>query len=319
MSYQLYKLTFPNGLHLDAGSFGYETSEVMIHSDTLFSALCCCANLLEGDDGVQKLKDGLVISSAFPFAGNRLFFPKPLNHANPDFDDTSYEHEKAWRKVRFIEEPYLRLALKEELAVEKLFTEEKEKNGCWFKQGKPFEIYKTVEHPRVVIDRVTQQTTIFYFQEVHFDEGNGLFFLADWGNDLAIRDTFLASLRLLGDEGIGSDGTVGKGLFQITEGETLDEFETTAKDKFYLLSLYHPTETEIPNIQVASSNYDLIIRKGWSSNWGGMDLRRRSLKMFTEGSVISTYFESKPKGDVSNVLEDNGKIIFRSGKAYIFY
>ena len=251
----------------------------MIHSDTLFSALCCCANLLGGDVWVKKLIDDLLISSAFPYAGNRLFFPKPMHLAQPLFDHVKYSDQKAYRKVRYFEKPLLELALQQKLDVATSFYEDNVKNGCWFSDN-PEEILQTIEHPRVVIDRLTNQTTIFHFQEVHFAEGCGLFFLANCNNDPQLEKVLNASLGLLGDEGIGSDGTVGKGLFDFLIDPAFETLPPMADGRHYILSLYHPTENEIKHIRPENSNYELISRRGWSSAWGKMDLRRQTLKMF---------------------------------------
>ncbi|MBL7791855.1 MAG: type III-A CRISPR-associated RAMP protein Csm4 [Saprospiraceae bacterium] len=313
MSIQLYKLSFPSGMHLDAGSYGYETSEVMIHSDTLFSALCCCANLLGGDAWVNKLLSDLVISSAFPYAGERLFFPKPLHLAQPAFSAGKYSEQKAYRKVRFFEKSLLEAALQEKLDIASSFDGDHVKNGCWFSQDAE-EIYKTIEHPRVVIDRITNQTTIFHFQEVHFASGCGLFFIADCGADTQLETILNASLGLLGDEGIGSDGTVGKGLFDFTIDKSFKGFPAFSGNRYYLLSLYHPTADEVALILPANSNYDIITRRGWSSAWGGMDLRRQSLRMFVEGSVVEYSALTSPTGDNIAIMPDLPHVM-RYGKA----
>ncbi len=306
----LYRLAFPHGFHLDAGSYGYETSEVMIHSDTLFGALCCCANMLGGNGWVEKLKEGLILSSAFPFLGKRLFFPKPLHLSIIDFPD-HYEREKAWKKVRYLEEKLLRRALKGNLNIPNEFLPEKVKNRCWF-DGSPEEVLKTVEHPRVSIDRITQATTIFHFQEVHFEPEGGLFFLADCQSDKSVEGIFKASLQLLGDEGIGSDGTVGKGWFIPSKGEPFESLPTLSDNRHYLLSLYHPTSTEVPLIDARASNYDLLVRRGWSSFLGNMDYRRKSVKMFVEGSVLA--IPQIPQGHNPSVAPDMPEVV-RYGKA----
>lgn len=315
MGYHLYKLRFPSGLHLDAGSYGFETSEVMIHSDTLFSALCCTANLLGGDSWVKKLLDDLVISSAFPYVGEKLFFPKPLHMAQPRFGQDKYSEQKAYRKVRFFEKSLLESALQNKLDIPIIFNDEQVRNGCWF-NGTADEVYKTIEHPRIVIDRITSQTTIFHFQEVHFSPDCGLFFFADCGGDSQLETILNASLGLLGDEGIGSDGTVGKGLFSFTIDKSFPGLPTLSDNRYYLLSLYHPAPNEVPHILPENSNYDIITRRGWSSAWGGMDLRRQSLRMFMEGSVLAFDSSESIIGDNQPVLPDMPHIN-RYGKTLI--
>uniref|UniRef100_A0A7C4GIT0 CRISPR system Cms protein Csm4 n=1 Tax=candidate division WOR-3 bacterium TaxID=2052148 RepID=A0A7C4GIT0_UNCW3 len=80
-----------------------EWSDVFIHSDTLFSALCHSYLLLHGRDGktgldafLTAMQDGeppLRISSVFPFWKETFYFPIPHNQQPPNKDT---------RRVRFL-------------------------------------------------------------------------------------------------------------------------------------------------------------------------------------------------------------------------
>jgi CRISPR-associated protein Csm4 len=95
----------------------------------------------------------------------------------------------------------------------------------------------------------------------------GLFFIADVKDELIQK--FEAILNFLGDEGLGADKTIGKGLF---EAEEIPDFnlnfnETENKSNFYYsLSLYSPTKEEFEKIAPDESYYDFIIRDGLVSN-----------------------------------------------------
>src|SRR5690554_5938242 len=82
MEYSLYKLKFTTGIHIgiDRGGQSLDNTLMTIHSDTLFSALCC-EYVKTGD--INSLyesfeKDRLVISDALPYYEDRLFLPKPI-------------------------------------------------------------------------------------------------------------------------------------------------------------------------------------------------------------------------------------------------
>ncbi|TAK45776.1 MAG: type III-A CRISPR-associated RAMP protein Csm4, partial [Saprospiraceae bacterium] len=282
-----YRLSFPDGLHLDAGTYGFENTEVSIHSDTLFSALCCAAVMLEGDDsGVKALKEKARFSSAFPFAGGQFFFPKPL--IPRDFDFPNYSDEKKFRKLKYLHQSLLEADLAGNLDL-KVFKEEEVKDGCWLTaklDDEDFRVFKLSERPRITTGRVTHAAEIYHFSEVHFDEDGGLFFLADFSEHPDFKTKFESYLRLLGDEGIGADGTVGKGFFEITVDENVEIKTPGDANAFLMLSLYNPLPTEAPNLRPNESYYEILTRRGWSSAPGIATWRRRSLRMFGEGSVL---------------------------------
>ena len=70
MAYSLYRLKFTTGLHmgLDSGGPSLDDGRMAIHSDTLFSALCC---ELSNDTEIARLYDYfasgvLTVSDALP-------------------------------------------------------------------------------------------------------------------------------------------------------------------------------------------------------------------------------------------------------------
>ena len=113
-SYTTYHLTFRTGLHLgrytgpaQTGQLGLQRSEVYIPADTLFSALCQTWATFYGRNALETFLHRYIVNptklpfqltSAFPFAGNVRFFPKPLvNLYTGDAKD-----DKKVKKVQFI-------------------------------------------------------------------------------------------------------------------------------------------------------------------------------------------------------------------------
>jgi CRISPR-associated protein Csm4 len=249
-----------------------------------------------------------------------MFFPKPLNFFPADLDE--YDMIKAFKKAKFISTEHLKKILSGENIENQFFHKDYILNGCWRvnKSVKTEEdtdkIYEGKEIPHIVMDRLTNQTQIFYKTEIYFNKEAGLFFLAEVKNELVHE--FETVLRFLGDEGIGADRSIGKGFFEIEEIKDFSLKIDAVSEYYYLLSLYSPTKDEFERIEPRKSYYDFVIRGGWISN---NSLNRKSLRMFVEGSVLKFTDNQKPVGCLQKVLEkkdyekDLIYDIYRSGQA----
>lgn len=317
-----YNLKFLSSFHIDSGNAVDGPSETFIRSDTLFSALVSAARKFYGDEVAQKLLEpkAVILSSAFPFYKDEYFLPKPLHFFPGDLKE--YEMIKVFKKAKFITKDLLLKILNNEQIDKELFNKDYILNGCWRmiknKKDKDEEdrIFEDREVPHIVMDRVTNQTQIFYKTEVYFHKNAGLYFIAEVKDELLQK--FETVLRFLGDEGIGSDRTTGKGLFEVEEVKNLNLELNTESDYYYSLSLYSPTKEEFDQIEPKKSFYDFTIRSGWISN---NTLNRKSLRMFVEGSVLKLANKQKPFGCLHKVLEqknyENDLMydIYRSGQA----
>ncbi len=322
-----YKLKFYSSFHIDSGTVVDGPSETFIHSDTLFSAVVSAARKFYGDDVALKFLEpnALVISSAFPYYKDELFFPKPL-HFYPE-NLKEYEMIKVFKKAKFISIDHLLNILSGKHINDAYYSNDYILDGCWRtvknitsinkKEGEVEDkIFKLQEIPHIVMDRISNQTQIFYKSEVYFNKNAGLYFIAEIQNDLLQK--FETVLRFLGDEGLGADRTTGKGLFEVEKIPELTLADNVESDYYYLLSLYSPTREEFEQIDPRRSFYDFIVRGGWVSN---NTLNRKNLRMFVEGSVIYTKNKQKPTGCIHKVLEkdkypdDLQYDIYRSGQA----
>lgn len=322
-----YKLKFHSSFHIDAGTSVDGPSETFIHSDTLFSAIVSAARKFYSDEIAEKfVEDGsIILSSAFPYYKDEFFLPKPLNYLPEGLKE--YEMIKVFKKAKFISQDFLLKILSGEKIEPKFFNKEyilsefwRTKQNITNKNKKDNEledkIFEKREVPHVVIDRITNQTQIFYKSEIYFNKNAGLYFLAKVKDELLQK--FETTLRFLGDEGIGADRTIGKGMFEV---EIINDFSLPAfdtADYFYSLSLYSPSEKEFNEINPHKSYYDFILRSGWISN---KTLNRKNLRMFVEGSVFNITSKQLPKGKIHKVLEskdypnDLSFDIYRSGQA----
>lgn len=276
--YIAYKLTFTSPFHISAGGFAAESTEVTIHSDTLFSAICSAMQTLYGEAAVSEfLTKNVLISSCFPYLDEEYYFPRPLvpNKPKEKLEASDFKKQK---KQKYLNKADFQSALEGTFDIA-TFAQK-------FENQEPPTFCKTQELPRVTIDRITNASSIFNFAQVTFDEGAGLYFMVDFSDvDAETKKRFAASLRFLGDEGIGADNTVGKGFFEVEE-DSIDLQVPTDAEHYLLTSLYSPNEQELKNIKPEECYYDYTTRNGWTSA-GDMNKRRLSLRMLVAGSVLN--------------------------------
>ena len=305
ITFEIYKLHFRSPLHIGTEGPWNEDALNFIHSDTIMGALYALAVRVK-PYFCNHLKAGRVkVSSAFPFSEHFYFFPKPLLNLDNLFEipRDAYQLRKKLKKMQFLPLRWLEKILKGEKIivsqnkVEDIFSEI---NG----------ILKSRVMPKVALGRVTQNSNIYHYGEVHFDKG-GLFIMAEFEDEI-MDSEFFGLLKLLGDEGIGGKRTAGYGLFDVEKDKIEIEIPEDANSHL-LLSLYWPSEDERSNGLLKSSAYKLTRRTGWFLLDDGRSFRKRPLWMFQEGSFLST----KPKGGVVDVtpLAISDKKIYEFGFA----
>lgn len=306
MNLQLCKLTFKSPLHLGERENIREGTEIFIHSDTLFSAFCHNYLLLYGKPKLELILEKILnrdppflITSSFPWWNNSLYFPIPKNQIPKD---------KKAKKILFIE----KIGFGRLLSGEKIenLVAEKVKTIPTEEGNNPWEVTNA---PRIGLSRLTNQPgdRYFHFGEVFYKENSGLFFLIEF-KDKNFEKEFVATFNLMADEGIGGDRSSGRGLFKKPEFGAL-EINLPENDSIVSLSLYHPTDDEL--FDITNSYYELIERKGYIYSPHSQSLRRKSVRMFSEGSV----FASKKKGDIADVtpeLFEGHHRVFRYGLCF---
>lgn len=125
----------------------------------------------------------------------------------------------------------------------------------------------------------------------------------------------------LGENGLGTDRNVGGGKFEIEKAE-LSIPEVEYADSTLLLSLFIPTEEELPLLNVEHSCYDLLRRGGYMSGSQESDFRhlwKKSVYMFNVGSTFCTTNPLEGKVvDLRPKWNDNRMHpVFRSGKPFV--
>lgn len=182
--------------------------------------------------------------------------------------------------------------------------------------------FKSETVQRVTVSRTYEEDAgTFYTERLFFADNCGLFFLIEFEND-DFKQHITAALRLLGDNGVGSDKSVGNGQFEFGGFEPFDfQFDEHA-NKQVSLSLFSPNANEVQDKDfLEKSAYSLVKRGGYLANPENFDkttLRKRSVVMFTEGSVFPS--SKNLKGDVKDLKPTAAQehAIWRDGRAIFF-
>ena len=324
MQYKIFKLKFETPVHFGSEKVGtsLEKTNIICHSDTLFSAMCQEILKLYDEtvlsDFVDMVEDGeLLFSSLLPYNKNSLFLPKPcllLERAynKEDTDSTSIKKKKM-KKLEYISindfQKYINHL----------------KTGDNFDYDEDFyKIYETDTTEKVSLNTDSDKNNIYYVGSTYFKEGCGLYVLVAYDNDEQI-EIFEKILTSLGYSGIGGKRTSGYGKF-IIEDEMYPDVNGLEEEKLIYslleengdyqetLSVVSPSDEELDNNDFDKAFYKLISRNGYvySTTYTNDNtlVKRKSLSMFKEGSC----FPFEINGEIKDV-SDNGKHpVYKNGK-----
>lgn len=290
-------MEFTGPVHIGYKEGLYNLTETVIHSDTIFSALVNCYNLLFGLQKTKAflnevLKGSLLLSSAFYYADDEYFLPRPM-------DARKYAEDfKEDKKIKYVSEKILRGEESKGFRKGDMF---------WLREREDV-VYKIEERPRVTVDRLTSASNIYYTSACRFNKNCGLWFYIDM--EEALEKEVMAALRLMGDEGLGGERTYGYGCFVFKEMEEVKR-ETGGKINL-LLSLCMPSSME--EIK-RFAYYGLIQRTGYVFS-PYSNIRRHSVfRMFAEGSVVEGHVEGTIYDDTPEGFDYHK--VFKYGKAFL--
>lgn len=307
-----YKLTFHGALHVDGrGTAFYEQAETFVRSDTLSAAIAATWIRLYPDDADCLFEQmPYLLTSAFPFYQDMLFFPRSVGSKAIPLPEHELSRAKSLKKAQWLEASLWRQAVNHEenwyqhgdIADGGLMTpkDKKVEGALWHIEDKP----------RIAVDRGGNHAAdglIFNFSRVHYHPDGGLFFLAMFDDEINVK-RFESVLSLLGDNGLGSDRSNGHGHFTFKK----TSMPSLKLDKQVCLSLLNPCDADMDEHWLDNAAYDLVRRGGWI---GGSSWRKQSIRMFTEGSSFS-----KPlQGRMVKVGEHPvaGHPVYRDGRAFM--
>lgn len=314
MSLTALKFHFTTPLHIGTVREDYDKSESIIHSDTLYSAIIWAWNVLGLEEEIPQLvaNGNFTISSLFPFHQMNdeapiYFFPRPIGQKlKSDYDETIVNH-KLIKEIKYLDAEIFKAFLSGRIIDFESYEELLEQKSVYLTNKKTEEGFDTTfikkkVYPRVYVPRHGEDgdTQIYYIERLFFKEDSGLFCLAQFDNE-DIKQKVIAALRFLGDEGLGTDKHVGNGLFKL-EQEDFNEFDNSKIETDYAinLSLFCPENKEqMSEILDRNSTFGRIKRGGWITKDGFLTYRKKSISMFTEGSVFKT--DSSVKGKTVNL------------------
>ena len=320
-AYTLVKLKNMTPLHIGTGKENYDFSASNLHSVTLSAALAAIKSQTKGGDGIKELLDSFVVSSAFPFVGNRYFLPRPQGKLDVvAVDSDEYLIRKKLKKIKFVEIP-----LWNDLITGKtLHIFEKQLKGDFLildSADKDFDLpYVSQVNQRVAVPRGGEdETTPFYFEWTYFEAHAGLYCLLDVADEK--KQELISLFQKLGEAGLGTDRNVGGGKFEVETVEFLFP-DVNRANAVMLLSLYIPTQEEIGDLDLLHSRYELLLRGGYiagSQNVNFRHLRKKSVYMFNVGSVFHTVrnLDGKIVDLRPDWQDERLHSVFRSGKPFI--
>ena len=325
------KLKDMTPLHLGLGRDSYDVSASLLQSDTLSAALASIRAMYGKGGTTEQFLSAFTLSSAFPYDGDEYFLPRMKGRLAITVNG---KEEKDYRK-KLKKLVYISFSLWQRLAQgETIAVDDNQLQGA-FLLSKGNDNYKApmthITTERVSVARNGEDDAVpFMYNWTFFRHGSkttsprgeiletkesGLYCLlrADAATTQEITDLF----HELGDQGIGSDKSVGGGHFTI-ETDTV-ELADVESDKQILLSTYIPTKEEVKSFSLDESTYQLIHRGGFmagSNNEHLRHLRRKTVYMFDTESVIVS--GAKLEGKIVNVAPQwNAQDIhpvYRSGR-----
>lgn len=306
------------GFHFGREGLDQEVSAESFPSDSLFAALVAAFTALEGFDGAAAFTEPFLtaesprdvpfrLSSLFPRAGNLPLLPMPRVRVNLQTSEDR-ARGKALKKIAYVSPGILRHLLNEDVVDRFLPSGRGASDGLMLQDGKvwitreerrllpdecqkkgpldlfEWAIWKNDTVPRVTIDRASNSSAIFQVGRTVFNEGCGLWLLADVNRH---GDWLEYLLDILGDQGIGGERSSGYGGF------ALEPFEVPAlpspdnRTRVMTLSRYNPTEREIAaGVLGQHASYELVDIGGWLASPGNPAQRRKRVRMIEAGSIL---------------------------------
>lgn len=291
-----------------------------LHSDRLFGAFLSAISEIFPDtsyleDIVKDFKNHnppFLVSSAFPSINlddknNIRFFPKLIldkkssKNFHPDI-------LKDFKKVSYFEESiFIELIqgnLTEEEILENYDENYKRVHNLLMKKNHKVNIkIKNVIRPSNAINRLNNETKIFYSDGIRYGDNIELFFFVEFFNK-DYETVIKSALKFLKDRGFGKDIYTGKGHFEyrIKDLSVNELLNNDDGDRFITLSRFIPDiDLDIDKFD-DSVSYELDFKRSRDKS-GEV---RKQVRFFKEGSTFNRY-------------SNNYGCIVESGKNYPAY
>ena len=327
MAYLLYKLRFPNGIHIGT-AFGNTLEETMIgtYSDTFFSAIYNEYMKIYDDNELYKISEtgDFLVSDLLPFKEKEdrttdFYLPKPFINIE--------------RKVIKTETTVDRKKVK---AINFIPADKLNEYFSFLEKGTKFpeiddNFGKRQLYTKNKVSLNGEDTKLYNIEVFKFNKNSGLYFIVKLPEDDKWQEIFENILESLSLTGIGGKKNSGFGQFisedpMFFDGTDFDAIESesdafinralfTKSKKFLLLSSYSPKIEEIKKIKDGDNYYQLIKRSGFvnSSSYSEQAEKRKQVYMLSSGSVLNF----KPEGKILDLSLHGNHSIYRMGKPIV--
>ena len=330
MTYLLYKLRFPNGIHIGTASGNtLEETMISVYSDTFYSALFNEYMKIYNNDELYKISEAgnFLVSDFLPFKEKDdkttdFYLPKPfisIERKEIKKDDEEKIDRKKVKATNFIPA---------------------DKLGEYFsflKNGKNFPVIddnfgKKQLYTKNKVSLENEDTQLYNIEIFKFNEKSGLYFIVKLPEDEKWQEIFQNILDSLALTGIGGKKNSGFGDFTIEEdpmifdGLDFEKIESesdsfinralfSVEKNFLILSSYSPKIEEIEKIKEDGNYYQLIKRSGFvnSSSYSEQAEKRKQVYMLSSGSVLNF----KPEGKILDLNLHGKHSIYRMGKPIV--
>lgn len=306
MNFCLYKLKFLTPVHIGNGANGLGSSEITIHSDTLFSALCIEAKRFGLLDSFYEAADKgrLAFSDLLPFKGEELYLPKPVCKMKMNRPEARDEDIKSGKKLKLIPvrlfDSYLgSLEGKCEFDAKGIYQDTKS--------------FAVTAVRSCVALKGLEQSLPYYVGVTFFEEGCGLYLVLGYEGEQDF-ELFHRLMAALSYSGIGGKRSAGLGKFSF---EAVKEAENEAESALFNLlsreaSTYMTLNVSLPEDseldKAVESGYYGILRRGGFVQSESIADKKKEIYAFAPGSC----FKEKYKGFIADVaLEGAGHSVYR--------
>lgn len=356
MIFKLLKFHFNTPLHIGTVREEYSHSGKKVHSDMLYAAIMQAWSVLGmssllSDIGKKEDETGnlsFTLSSLFPFTQEKQLASELARNQN------------AKKTIYFLPRIFKSFSKETILTAKRQNKTKRLKELEWFDLdyfsklvSDPNDLAIDLDHisgkylsqlnfdpnflnngiqARAAIPRKHGDANPYYVERLYFENGSGMFGL--YKGTAETWKHIEAALHYLQYEGIGTDRHVGNGKFQLevldhhTE-EVMSFTNLLNREEGYCtnLSLYSPDSQQKLEAYLSGSKvgYNLIKRGGWITTEPFMTLRKKSLFMFTEGSIFSrpTSSSNNTGGKIINIRPETDDFrpishpIWRVGKSLL--
>lgn len=329
MSYLLYKLRFPNGIHIGTASGNtLEETMISVYSDTFYSALYNEYMKIYNNDELYKISESgdFLVSDLLPFKEKEdistdFYLPKPFISIQRDEKEKNDEEVIDRKKVK---------------ATNFIPADRLEEYFSFLKTGKNFpeiddDFGRKQLYTKNKVSLENEDTQLYNIEIFKFNKQSGLYFIVKLPEDEKWERIFENILESLSLTGIGGKKNSGFGQFILEDpmffyGEDFDPIESESdayinkalysdEEKFFSISSYSPKMEEIEKLKESENYYQLIKRSGFVNNslYSEQAEKRKQVYMLSSGSVLSF----KPEGKMLDLNLHGKHSIYRMGKPIV--